>query len=89
VLAEQIPRTGKLASTETFNREVHSLFAAYLAAHCGEFRPVDLGLATYVCVTSIEALTHTAVLNYGDSFTEEMFSALVDEATWLVVRYLR
>ena len=89
VLAEQIPRTGKLASTETFNREVHSLFAAYLAAHCSELRPIDLGLATYVCVTSIEALTHTAVLNYGDSFTEEMFSALVDEATWLVVRYLR
>ena len=89
VLAEQIPRTGKLENVETFNRENYALFRAYLEAHRDEFRPVDLGLATFVCVTSIEALTHTAVLHHSDSFSDETFGALVDEATRLVVRYLQ
>ena len=89
VLAEQIPRTGKLENIEAFNRENYALFRAYLEAHSNEFRPVDLGLAAFVCVTSIEALTHTAVLHHSDSFPDEAFGALVDEATRLVVRYLQ
>jgi hypothetical protein len=40
-------------------------------------------------VTSIEALTHTAVVHHADSLTDEAFEALVDEATRLVVRYLQ
>jgi AcrR family transcriptional regulator len=89
VLAEQIPRTGKLENIETFNRENYALFRTYLDAHRHEIRPVDLGLAAFVCVTSIEALTHTAVLHHSDSFSDEAFAALVDEATRLVVRYLQ
>jgi AcrR family transcriptional regulator len=89
VLAEQIPRTGRLENMETFNRENYALFRAYLEAHCDEFRKVDLGLAAFVCVTSIEALTHTAVLHHSESLSEEAFGALVDEATRLVVRYLQ
>jgi AcrR family transcriptional regulator len=84
VLAEQIPRTGKLENIETFNRENYALFRAFLENHRAEFRPVDLGLAAFVCVTSIEALTHTAVLHHP----EQDFAALVDEATRLVVHYL-
>jgi AcrR family transcriptional regulator len=89
VLAEQIPRTGRLENIETFNRESYALFRAYLEAHCDEFRTVDLGLAAFVCVTSIEALTHTAVLHHSESFSDQAFGALVDEATRLVVRYLQ
>ena len=89
VLAEQIPRTGKLENIEAFNQENYALFRAYLEAHRNEFRPVDLGLAAFVCVTSIEALTHTAVLHHSDSFSDEAFGTLVDEATRLVVRYLQ
>jgi AcrR family transcriptional regulator len=89
VLAEQIPRTGRLENIEAFNRENYALFRAYLEAHCDEFRTVDPGLAAFVCVTSIEALTHTAVLHHSESFSEEAFGALVDEATRLVVRYLQ
>ena len=33
VLAEQIPRTGKLEKVETFNRENYALFRAYLESH--------------------------------------------------------
>ena len=89
VLAEQIPRTGKLENIEAFNRENYTLFKTYLEAHSDEFRAVDLGLAAFVCVTSIEALTHTAVLHHSESFSDEAFEALVDEATRLVVRYLQ
>ena len=89
VLAEQIPRTRKLENIEAFNRETYALFRAYLEAHGDEFRTVDLGLAAFVCVTSIEALTHTAVLHHSESFSDDVFEALVDEATRLVVRYLK
>ncbi len=89
VLSEQIPRTGRLENTETFNRENYSLFRAYLEAHCDEFRTLDLELAAFVCVTSIEALTHTAVLHHSEAFSDAAFAALVDEATRLVVRYLQ
>jgi len=89
VLAEQTPRTGKLEHIETFNREHYSLFRAYLEARRDEFRNVDLGLAAFVCVTSIEALTHTAVLHDAERFSDESFRELVDEASRLIVRYLQ
>jgi hypothetical protein len=89
VLAEQIPRTGKLEHIETFNRENYALFRAYLEAHSEEFRAVDLGLAAFVCVTSIEALTHNAVLHHSEMLADKAaVDALVEEATRLVVRYL-
>ena len=90
VLAEQLPRTGKLEHIEAFNRENYTLFRTYLEAHRNEFRAVDLGLAAFVCVTSIEALTHTAVLHHSEMLSnDEATKALVDEATRLVVRYLQ
>jgi AcrR family transcriptional regulator len=89
VLAEQLPRTGRLADVETFNREAHALFRAYLEGHRDELRIVDLDLAAFVCVTSIEALTHTAVLHRSELLTDEAVETLVDEATRLVVGYLR
>lgn len=87
VLAEQIPRVGKLEKVETFNRENYALFKAYIESHRREIRAADLGLAAFVCVTSIEALTHTAVLHH-DIVSDEATEALVDEATRLVVGYL-
>lgn len=89
VLAEQLPRTGRLADVETFNREAHALFRAYLEGHRDELRIVDLDLAAFVCVTSIEALTHTAVLHRSELLTDEAVETLVDEVTRLVVGYLR
>jgi AcrR family transcriptional regulator len=89
VLAEQIPRTGRLGNMEAFSREAYALFRAFLERHSDELRVVDLELAAFVCVTSIEALTHTAVLHHSESFSDEAFGALVDEATRLVVRYLQ
>src|SRR5262249_29826166 len=89
VLTEQIPRIGRLENVEVFNRENYALFRAYLERHRDEIRMVDLGLAAFVCVTSIEALTHTAVLHRSEMLSDEAVGTLVDEATRLVVGYLQ
>ena len=89
VLAEQIPRTGRLEKVATFNREYYALVKDYLASHRDELRVVDLDLAAFVCVTSIEALTHTAVLHRPEVLSDEAVGTFVDEATRLVIRYLR
>jgi AcrR family transcriptional regulator len=89
VLAEQIPRTGALEGVEAFNREAYELFRAYLEDRRDELRAVDLDLAAFVCVTSIEALTHTAVLHRPEALAGEAGETLADEATRLVLGYLQ
>jgi AcrR family transcriptional regulator len=89
VLAEQIPRTGRLEKVAAFNREYYSMFKAYLEAHSDELRDIDPELAAYVCVTSIEALTHTAVLHRSEMLPDGGAQRLVDEATHLILRYLQ
>ena len=88
-LAEQIPRVGKLEKQETFSRENYSLFKTFLENHRNELRVDDLELATYVCVTSIEALTHNAVLHHSKIFSNETMERLIDEGTRLVAGYLK
>lgn len=89
VLAEQIPRTGRLENVEAFNRETHVLFKAWLEDRRHELRMDDLELAAFVCGTSIEALTHNAILHHSDMLTDEAVATLIDETTRLVVGYLR
>ena len=88
VLAEQIPHTGSLENVEVFNREIFTLFRTYLEDHRDELRMVDLSLAAYVCVTSIEALAHTSVLRRPAMLADEGLDILIDEATRLVSGYL-
>lgn len=89
VLAEQTPRTGALANVEAFNGETYALFRTYLDAHRHEVRAMDLDMAAFVCVTSIEAVTHTAVIHRTDLLTDEAAASLVEEATRLLMGYLR
>jgi len=89
VLAEQIPRTGQLAEVEAFNREVHTLVRTYLESRRKEMRKVDLDVATFICVSAIEAVAHNTVLNGAEMLSEKVVKVLVDETTRLVVGYLR
>jgi AcrR family transcriptional regulator len=90
VLAEQIPRTGRLEKVETFNRENYALFRAYLERHTDELRAVDLDLASFMCVTSIEALTHSAVLHNSAMLSNDAaVKVFIEEATRLIVGYLQ
>ncbi|TPM28221.1 TetR/AcrR family transcriptional regulator [Mesorhizobium sp. B2-3-4] len=88
VLAEQIPRTGRLADVEAFGRQTYALFRTYLAAHSDELRVADLDMAAFVAVTTIEALAHTAVLSSQKMLPDQTVRTLVDETTRLVVGYL-
>jgi AcrR family transcriptional regulator len=87
-LTEQIPRVGRLENRENFNSQNYALFATYLERHRDEIRVADLELAAFVCVTTIEALTHTAVL-HQKIVSDEAMEALINEATWLIVGYLK
>ncbi len=89
VLAEQIPRVGPLEQLERFSRENYDLFRTYLERHRDEISIDDLELATFVCVTTIEALTHNAVLHYPKMLSEERAEALIDEGARLVTGYLK
>lgn len=89
VLAEQIPRTGQFMDVEAFNREVHTLVHAYLESRRKEMRKLDLDIATFICVSAIEAVAHNTVLNQAEMLPEKTVKVLVDETTRMVVGYLR
>jgi len=89
VLAEQIPRVGRLQNMEAIQQEGYALVRAYLEAHRSEIDVVDLDLAAFVLVTVVEALTHAAVLRRPDILSDEKAQRFVDDVTRLVVRYLR
>ena len=89
VLAEQIPRVGRLENIEANVRDGYALVRGYLEAHRDEIDVEDLDLAAFVVVTVVEALTHAAVLRRPDILTDEKARRFVDDVTRLVVRYLR
>ena len=89
VLAEQTPRTGRLENIEAMEREAYALVRGYLEAHRDELDVADPGVAAFVCVTAVEALTHAAVVRPPESITDEKAEKLIDDVTRLVVRYLR
>ena len=67
VLAEQIPRIGRLQNVEAINQDVHALIRGYLDAHRDEIDVADLDLAAFICVTTVEALTHTQQSSFGQN----------------------
>ena len=89
VLAEQIPRVGRLENIEANVREGYALVRGYLEAHRDEIEVADLDLAAFVLVTVVEALTHAAVLRRPDILSDQKAQRFVDDVTRLVVRYLR
>jgi AcrR family transcriptional regulator len=89
VLAEQIPRVGRLENIEANVRDGYALVRGYLEAHRDEIDVADLDLAAFVVVTVVEALTHAAVLRRPDILVDEKAQRFVDDVTRLVVRYLR
>ena len=86
IFDEQIPRMGQLDEIEAIDREAYALVRAYLEARRGEIAVTDLDTATFICVTTVETLTHEAVLRHPDTIDP---ASLVEEVTRLVVGYLR
>src|SRR5215469_11374592 len=71
VLAEQVPRIGRLKNVEVINQEVYALIRSYLDSHRDEISVADLDLAAFICVTEVDALTHAAVLRRPEILTKE------------------
>lgn len=88
VLAEQIPRVGKLAGLATFDRGNYAAFRAWLEARRCELRVADPELAAFVCVNAIEALAHNAVLHAPKMLSDERAAALVEEGARMLAGYL-
>ena len=89
VLDEQIPRTGQLDNIDAVVRNACALFRGYLEAHRSEIDIADLDLAAFILVTTVEALTHAAVLHRPDILADNKAMRFVDEVAGLVLRYLR
>jgi AcrR family transcriptional regulator len=89
VLSEQVPRTGRLEGIEAVERNAGALFRGYLEVHRSEIEVDDLDLAAFILATTVEALTHSAVLNRPDMLADERAGEFADEVTRLVLRYLR
>jgi len=85
VLTEQVPRIGKLAKLRELDEICHRMVAGVLAARKSELAIVDVELAAFVLVSTIEAIVHRAALLYPERLRDPR---LVDEATLVVTRYL-
>ena len=88
VFDEQIPRMGQLIEIESIEQEAFSLVKGYLERHRDEISVRDLDMATSICVTTIEALTHEVITRRTDP-TDEWTGDFVEEVTRLIVGYLR
>jgi AcrR family transcriptional regulator len=87
VLAEEVPRVGRLPRVVEVERALRAIFAARLAegATRGEARAVPAEVAAMILYRAVDAATHTAVLEEPALLEGD---ALVEELTELVVRYL-
>jgi AcrR family transcriptional regulator len=89
ILDEQVPRTGQLENVDAVVKNAYAVFRAYLDAHRSEIDLADLDLAAFILVTTVEALTHSAVLHQPEILVGEKGDAFIDEVTGLVMRYLK
>jgi len=85
VLTEQVPRVGRMAKLREIDALTHRMVAGLLASRKSELAIDDPDIASFVLVSSIEAITHRAAL-----FSPELLRdpRLIDEACRMVQRYL-
>jgi AcrR family transcriptional regulator len=88
VFDEQIPRMGDLIEIEAIEREGFQLVRGYLEEHSDEIAVRNLDMATTICMTTIEALTHEVVTRHRDP-TDAWTADFTEEVTRLIVGYLR
>jgi AcrR family transcriptional regulator len=88
VFTEQVPRMGQLAKIEALQQEAFPLVRAYMEERRSEISVPDLNSATFICVTTVEALTHEFVLNRPDAVDSDR-DRFIDEVTRLIMGYLQ
>ncbi|WP_243451047.1 TetR/AcrR family transcriptional regulator [Sphingosinicella sp. CPCC 101087] len=88
IFDEQVPRMGQLAEIEAIERETFALVRNYLEARRDEIAVADLDTATFICVTTVETLTHEFVIQRREAGKGEQ-AAFVEEITRMIFGYLR
>lgn len=88
VLVEQVPRVGRLDRMQAIDREAMALVRTYLEAHRAEVGVTDFELAAFVCVTTVEALTHAAVVHRSEVLDDDRAERYVEEVSRLLLGYL-
>ena len=76
-------------SAEALDREAYALVRAYLALHRDELAVQDLDRAAFICVKTVEMLTHAAVIDQPEMIAGPRLQAFVDDTTRLVAAYLQ
>jgi AcrR family transcriptional regulator len=85
VIAEQVPRVGRLDRSHDIEREIAHRIRALLELRRSELRPQNLELAVFLIVSVVEGLTHRATIDNPGLFDLE---ELADEITAIVLRYV-
>jgi AcrR family transcriptional regulator len=86
VLNEQVPRVGRLHRVQEIEVRMRKLVRAYFERHRDELRAIDLDVAAFICVQTIEAVTHGAATHHAEAPVAEV---LAEQAIDVLVRYLR
>jgi AcrR family transcriptional regulator len=86
VLMQQVPSIpAAMEAVHRVSNRSGEVVRAWLESRRGALRPLDPAVATYVLVTSVEAVTHLQVLERPAQLDAD---TLVNELTWLVLGYL-
>jgi len=85
VLVEQVPRVGRLNRLHEIEMRVGTRIRAYFESRRSELRTEDLDLAVFICVYTVEGLTHAAVLEHPEYLQDDK---LAREITAVLLRYV-
>lgn len=88
ILVEQVPRVGRMENVEAVEREGYGLLRAYLEQHRDEVRVADLDMAVFICATTVESLTHGAIVHRPEALSDKT-GGFVADVTRLIVQYLQ
>lgn len=87
IFKEEVPRIGKLAEVEAIRKDTLNLVRQYLEKCKDDVQLKDLDTAAFICVTTVETLTHAIVLkDCGHSLSDE--ADIVEHITRMVAGYL-
>lgn len=84
-LVEHLPKENTFQQLLEINVQAEEIICSFLELHQEQLRTKHLKLASFLVVTTVEAATHTAVLNRPALLQSEEF---VRELSALVCRYL-
>jgi hypothetical protein len=78
VLNEQVPRINNTNAEE----RVTALLRAYLELHRDQIQPQNLDLAVLILERTVEALTHTAVIDYPELLSDGQLEQEITNLLW-------